>query len=93
MKDTRVQILTTKFDNLRMKSDNSVGEYCNKIMDIANECLDLGEPIPNKLLVSKVLRTLTPKFQQKVTAITTMKNVGGLEFTAMMNVLKMFEMD
>lgn len=76
-----------------MKNDESVGDYWNKILDISDKCQDLGEIILNKGLVSKVLRTLTPKFHQKVTAITTVKDVGALDFTAVMNDLKMYEMD
>lgn len=69
----------------------TVDDYCNKILDISYEFQDLSDPITNKQLVSKYLGTLTSKLHQKVTAITTMKVVGALEFTIVMNDLKMYE--
>ena len=36
VQEARLQLLTTKFENLRMKEDETVGEYNARVCDIAN---------------------------------------------------------
>ncbi|KAH6776552.1 hypothetical protein C2S52_014113 [Perilla frutescens var. hirtella] len=93
IKESRHRILTTKFENMMMVEDETVGEYCNKLLEIANKCTDLGDPITNKRLVSKALQTLTPRFDMKVVAIDTATTTRCLDFTKLMNDLKTYEME
>jgi len=41
----RLQLLTTKFENLRMMEDESIHDYHLNILDIANTFDSLGEKI------------------------------------------------
>ena len=40
---SKLQIFTTHFENLRMKEEESIGEFNSCLCDIANEAFALGE--------------------------------------------------
>ena len=43
VKMSRLQLLTTKFENLRMKDDESINDFHMSILEIANASSALGE--------------------------------------------------
>ena len=51
----RLQLLTTKFENLRMLEDESIQDYHLNILDIDNAFDSLGEKISDEKLVRKML--------------------------------------
>jgi len=67
VKSARLQLLTTKFENLRMLEDESIHDYHLNILDIANAFDSLGEKISDEKLVRKILRSLPMRFDMKVT--------------------------
>jgi len=69
VKSVKFQLLTTKFENLRMMEDESRHDYHLNILDIANAFEHLGEKISGEKLVRKILRSLPQRFDMKVTAI------------------------
>ena len=73
VRESRLQLLTTKFENLCMQEDETIGEYNTRACDIANKVFSLGEKIPEERLVQKVLRSLPIIFTYKVTAINEAK--------------------
>ena len=52
---SRLQILTTKFENLKMHEDKTIGEFNAQLCDIANEMFMLGEKMFEEKLVRKTL--------------------------------------
>ncbi|XP_057802878.1 uncharacterized protein LOC131018175 [Salvia miltiorrhiza] len=92
VKETRLRLLTTKFENMKMDEGEDIKEYSKRILSVANECRELGDPISNRVLVSKALRTLPPRFEMKITTIETSQNVASLEFVDLMNTLRTYEM-
>ena len=40
---SKLQLLTSKFENLRMREDETIQDFHMNILDIANACGDLGE--------------------------------------------------
>ncbi|KAA0046817.1 gag-pol polyprotein [Cucumis melo var. makuwa] len=69
VKISRLQLITSKFEALKMSEDESVSEYNERVLEIANESLLLGEKIPDSMIVWKILRSLPRKFDMKVTTI------------------------
>ena len=51
-------MLTTKFENLRMKEDETIHEFHLNILEIANTSGALGEKMSEEKLVRKILRSL-----------------------------------
>ena len=58
-----------------MTEDESVSEYNERVLEIANDSLLLGEKIPESKIVRKVLRSLPRKFDMKVTAIEEAQDI------------------
>ncbi|XP_057434400.1 uncharacterized protein LOC130727312 [Lotus japonicus] len=55
---SRLQLLTTQFENLKMKEEETVSEFHMKVRDMANASFALGEPMSEEKLVRKILRSL-----------------------------------
>ena len=60
------QILTTRFENLRMQESETISEFNSRLCDITNEAFALGEKISEETLVRKALRSLLQRFAYKV---------------------------
>ena len=69
MKISRLQLLTTKFENLKMNDDETAQEYQMKILEITSASSALGQKMSEANLVSKILRSLPRLFEMKVTTI------------------------
>ena len=54
----KLQILTSHFENLRMKEEESISDLHARLCDIANEAFSLGEKHSEVKLVRKTLRSL-----------------------------------
>jgi hypothetical protein len=65
-----LQLLTTNFENIKMKEDENIHDFHVNILDIANSFDSLGEKMFDEKLVRKILITLPKRFDMKVTAIT-----------------------
>ncbi|KAA0050148.1 gag-proteinase polyprotein [Cucumis melo var. makuwa] len=79
VKVSRLQILTSRFEALKMNDDETIAKFNVRVLDLANESFTLGEKIAKSKMVQKVLRSLPSRFSMKMTAIeeandiTTMK--------------------
>ena len=61
-----------------MEEDESFDEFYAKLKDIVNSTFNLGETIPKPKIVRKVLRSLSKRFQAKVTAIEESKDIDKI---------------
>jgi hypothetical protein len=69
VKMSKLQLLTTKFENLRMKEEESIQDFHMNLLDIANSFEALGERMSDEKLSRKILRSLPKRFDMKVTVI------------------------
>ncbi|KAK2351719.1 hypothetical protein QL285_096927 [Trifolium repens] len=92
VKMSRLQLLTTKFENLRMKEDESVHDFHMNVIDFANSFDSLGEKIPEEKLVRKILRSLPRKFDMKVTAIEEAQDISSMKVDELIGSLQTFEL-
>ena len=67
VKMSRLQLLTTKFENLKMLEDESIHDFHMNVLAIANAFSALGEKISEEKMVRKILRSLPKRFDMKVT--------------------------
>jgi len=91
VKSAKIQLLTTKFENLKMLEDESIQDYHLNIIDIANSFESLGEKISDEKLVRKILKSLPKKFDMKVTAIEKAQNISSLKVDELIGSLQNFE--
>ncbi|KAG9456851.1 hypothetical protein H6P81_001359 [Aristolochia fimbriata] len=90
---SKLQMLTTQFELMRMREDESILEYEGKIRDIANQSAALGEKIPQNRLVRKVLQSLSSRFKMKRVAIEEYKVIDNMTLDELIGSLKTFEMN
>ena len=69
VKDSKLQRLTTCFEEIKMEEDESFNKFYAKLKDIVNSAFNLGETIPKPKIVRKVLRSLPERIHAKITAI------------------------
>ncbi|KAK2369245.1 hypothetical protein QL285_082393 [Trifolium repens] len=92
VKMSRLQLLTTKFENLRMKEDESVHDFHMNVIDFSNSFDSLGEKIPEEKLVRKILRSLPMKSDMKVTAIEEAQDISSMKVDELIGSLQTFEL-
>ena len=66
VKDTKLQMLTTKFEELKIRDDESFDSFYGKLNKIVIAKLNLGEKIKDAKVVRKILRSLPESFRAKV---------------------------
>ncbi|KAK2362046.1 gag-protease polyprotein [Trifolium repens] len=89
---SKLQLLTSKFENLRMEDDETISEFNTRVRDIANSCFALGEKIPEEKLARKILRSLPKRFSMKVTAIEESQDLSTMKVDELIVSLQTFEM-
>ena len=69
VKDSKLQRLTTSFEEIKMEEDESFDEFYAKLKDIVNSAFNLEKTILEPKIVRKVVRSLPERFHAKITAI------------------------
>ncbi|GAU46879.1 hypothetical protein TSUD_25960 [Trifolium subterraneum] len=92
VKNSRLQMLSTKFENLRMTEDESVHDFHMTILDYTNTFASLGEKFPEERMVRKMLRSLPKKFDMKVTAIEEFRDLSAIKLDELVGSLQTYEM-
>ncbi|XP_012845422.1 PREDICTED: uncharacterized protein LOC105965427 [Erythranthe guttata] len=88
---SKLQMLATRFEDLRMEETETVSDFNSKLCDIANEAHGLGETYPEVKLVRKVLRSMPDRFAYKVTALEEASDVDSLRLEDLIGNLQTFE--
>ena len=81
VKDSKLQRLTTSFEEIKMEEDESFDEFYAKLKDIVNSAFNFGETIPESKIVRKVLKSLSERFHAKITAIEESKDIDQIPLT------------
>ena len=81
VKDSKLQRLTTSFEEIKMEDDESFDEFYAKLKYIVNSAFNFGETIPKSKIVRKVLRSLPERFHAKITTIEESKDIDKIPLT------------
>ena len=98
VKINKLQLLTTRFESIRMSDDEYFDEFYAKLNNIVNSAYNFGEIYNQPKIVRKILRSLTedfrPKvtadFRPKVTAITESKDVDSIPVDELLGSLQSY---
>ena len=63
VKDTKLQMLTTRFEELRMGKDESFDSVYSKLNEVIIGKFNLGEKMEDLKVVQKILRSLPESFR------------------------------
>ncbi|XP_065621709.1 uncharacterized protein LOC136064195 [Quercus suber] len=92
VKDTKFQMLTTKFEELKMRDNEPFDSFYGKLNEIVIAKLNLGEKIEDTKVVRKILRSLPESFRVKVTAIEESKDLDEIKIQELIGSLQMYEL-
>ena len=78
VKYSKLQRLTTSFEEIKIEEDESFDEFYVKLKDIVNSAFNLGETILEPKIVRNVLRSLPERFHAKITVIEESKDIDKI---------------
>ena len=92
IKDSKLQRLTTSFEEIKMEEDESFDEFYAKLMDIVNSTFNLWKTILEPRIVRNVLRSLPERFHAKIIAIKESKDNDQIPLTELVGNLQTYEL-
>ena len=79
VKDTKLQMLTTRFEELKMCEDKSFDSFYSKLNEVVVSKFNLGEKTKDSKIIRKILKPLLESFRAKVTAIEESKDLDDIK--------------
>ena len=80
-----------EFELLRMKETENVKAYIDRVMKVVNQIRLMGEELPEKRIVEKVMVTLLERFEAKLSSLEDTWDLSILTFTELVNSLQAIE--
>ncbi|KAB1220224.1 hypothetical protein CJ030_MR3G017048 [Morella rubra] len=92
VKHYKLQMLTMKFEDIRMKEDEIFDEFYVKLNDIVNLSYNLDQSIIENRIARKFMRSLPERFKSKVTAIKESKDFDKMKIEELVGSLQTYEL-
>ena len=92
VKDSKLQRLTTSFEEIKIEEDESFDEFYAKLKNIVNSAFNLGETILKPKIGRRVLKSLPKKFHAEITAIEESKDIDQILLTELVGNLQTYEL-
>ena len=92
VKDTKLQMLTTRFEELKMSEDESFNSFYGKLNEVVIGKFNLGEKMEDSKIVRKILRSLPESFRTKVTTIEESKDLDDIKVQELIGSLQTYEL-
>ena len=89
VKDSKLQEITTNFEEIKVEEDESFDEFYAKLV---NSIFNLREIIPKPKVVRKVFRSLPKRFHAKITAIEELKDIDKIHLTELVGNLQTYKL-
>ena len=92
VKQVKLQSYRRKYEMMQMEEDQKVSDYFSKMIEIMNLMKNHGENISDHMVVEKVLRSLSQKFDFIVVAIQEAKDVKAMKIEELQSSLEAHEL-
>ena len=92
VKDTKLQMLTTCFEELKMSEDESFDSFYGKVNEVVIGKFNLGEKTDDSKIVRKILLSLPESFRAKVTTIEESKDLDDIKVQELIYSLQTYEL-
>ncbi|KAL4377627.1 hypothetical protein GQ457_02G041370 [Hibiscus cannabinus] len=87
----RLQTLRREFETSMMKKDETIQDFLSRVKSIVSQMRNYGEKCSDYIVVTKVLRSLTSRFDHVVAAIEESKDLTQMSFDELMGSLQAHE--
>ena len=91
MKDTKLQMLTTRFEELKMSKDESFDSFYSKLNEVVIGKFNLNEKTEDSKIVRKILRSLLESFRAKIT-FKESKDLDDIKIQELISSLQTYEL-
>lgn len=91
VKSAKLQLLISKFQEIKMLEEETVGEFYTKVSDLRNSMVSLGKQISDVKLIRKILRSLPERFRITVTTIEESKDLEEMKIEELVRSLQTYE--
>ena len=92
VKDTKLQMLTTRFEELKMSEDESFDSFYSKLNEVVVGKFNLGEKTKDPKIVRKIFRSLPESLYAKVTSIEESKDLDDIKVQELIGPLQTYEL-
>ena len=92
VKDIKLQMLTTRFEELKMSEDESFDLFYSKLNEVVIGKFNLGEKTEDSKIVRKILQSLSESFCVKVIAIEESKDLDDIKVQELIGSLQTYEL-
>jgi hypothetical protein len=92
VKGVKLQSLRRQYELLQMEKDDSIGSYVSKVQGLVHTMKACGEVMTGRMIVEKVMRTLTPNFDHVIVAIQEAGNVATMQMEDFVGSLEAHEL-
>ena len=92
VKDTNLQMLTTRFEEVKMRDDESFDSFYGRLNEIVIAKLNLGEKTEDAKVVRKISRSLSESFRAKVIDIEESKDLDEIKIQELIGSLQTYEL-
>jgi hypothetical protein len=75
LKKERLQALRRRYELLSMAEGESVSQYFDKLVNLANQMKRNGDTITNLMKIEKVVKTVTPRLDHIVVVLEEFKDL------------------
>ena len=87
VKDTKLQMLTIRFEELKISEDESFNSFYGKLNEVVIGKFNLGEKTEDSKIVRKILQSLPKSFCEKATAIEESKDLDDIKVQELIGLL------
>jgi hypothetical protein len=92
VKSAKLQMLISRFEEIKMLEDETFKEFYSKISDLRNSMVSLRKTASDVKLIRKILRSLPKRFKIKVTTIEESKNLEEIRKEELVGSLQIYEL-
>ena len=92
VKDNKLQMLTTRFKELKMSEDVSFDSFYSKLNEVVIGKFNLGKKTEDSKIVRKIFRSLLESFRAKVIAIEESKDLDDIKVQELISSLQTYEL-
>ena len=92
VKDTKLQMLSARFEELKMSEDESLDSFYSKLNEVVVNKFNLGEKTEGSKIVRKILWSLPESFRAKVIVIEESKDLDDIKVQELIGSFQTYEL-